>query len=384
MFNIYRYAMMKKIFFFTLIVLFSACNQPGKFQVSGSVADSEGKTLYFEQTKLLKDSLIDSVKLNANGNFKFKSTLPGYPDLYRLKLDGQQLILGVDSTTKTIEINASGKNMISADIKGSLPSVEIQKLRKSVVQLQAEAEVIMNEKDNEKQKQLFSVFQQNIDKHKKSVKDMILKNPRSIVAYFALYQQVSGSYIFSPYRKEDRPYYSAVATSFSTFMPNYERSQNLYNFVIDAFKQERMGKQQEVWQELQKNSSTGFIDFELKDNKNVAQKLSSYKGKVIVLDFSVCEAETSVAYTFELREIYNKFAGRGLQIYQVSLDQNKMLWEKSVANLPWVCTRDVNGNVMQMYNVQEIPTLYLIDKSGTIVGRYNDVQSLSADLNKVI
>ena len=39
--------MMRKTLFFTLVIFLTACNNPGKFSVSGTIAGADGKTLYF-------------------------------------------------------------------------------------------------------------------------------------------------------------------------------------------------------------------------------------------------------------------------------------------------------------------------------------------------
>ena len=57
------------------------------------------------------------------------------------------------------------------------------------------------------------------------------------------------------------------------------------------------------------------------------RSLSDLRGKVIVLDFSAIEMEQSKGYIFELRELYNRYQSRGMAIYSVSLDRNKLLWE---------------------------------------------------------
>lgn len=376
--------MLKKILFFTFILTLVACNKGGKFSVSGNISGAENQTIYFDYNGLVKDSLIDSVKLDKNGSFKFKTNRPTYPDLFRIRLGAQQIILGADSTTQNIQIVANASDLIQAKIENSAASNDIQLLRKKVLTLQEEALTIGKEKDQIKQKNLLDSFSVNMDKHKKSVLDLIMKNPRSIAAYFALYQQINGLYIISPYDKKDRVYFSAVATAYDSYMPNYERSKSLHNLVIDALQQARNQKQAQIIAEMQKNVGLNFPEIELYDNKGSLRKLSDLKGKTILLDFSAVEMENSINYTFELREIYNAYSGSGLQIYQVSIDQNKMLWERTAANLPWICVRDVTGNAASVYNVQNLPTLFLIDKNGSIVSRYADFETLKRDLKRVI
>ena len=375
--------MLKKILFFGLLVIFTACNFQGKFRISGNITDADGKMLYLEQTGLLKDSLIDSVKLTKEGTFNFRSPAPEYPELYRLKLGTQQLILAVDST-ETIEIKGAAGDLISASITGSMQSEDIQTLRKSVIALQQRFDVYQSEKEAVKSTSLADSFQVNLEKHKKTAQGIILKNPNSMAAYYALYQQINGNFIFSPYVKSERPYYQAVATTFQAFMPEYERSKNLYNLVLGAIREDRLTRQQSNFESLVKVESTGFIEIELKNTNGYPQKLSSLIGKPILLDFSAYGTETSIDYTFALREIFTKYSPRGLQIYQVSLDQSKILWQRSVATIPWICVFDETGSAANAYNVQQIPTMYLINKEGIITGKYANVKSLEADLGKIL
>lgn len=377
---------MRKIFTFALALMLIACNHSGKFTVSGTISDAKDQTLYFEHAGLVKDSLIDSVKLSANGNFKFRSKRPDYPDLYKLRIGNQQIMLGVDSTEE-ISIKAGANDLLNAQIANSTPSSDIQTLRKSVLSMQNLAIAVGNEKDAVKQKARIDSFNVVLENHKKSVLDLILKNPRSMAAYFALYQQINGQYIINPYVKEDRKYFSAVATSFDAYMPNYQRSINLHNLVIDALKQTKANEQQQLMTRLQQTSGIDYPEIELKDKQGIARKLTDLKGKTIVLDFSAVSMNNYADYVFELRDIYNAYSGRGLQIYQVSLDDNKMLWERGVANLPWICVRDENGAASRyasVYNIQNIPTLFLINKKGEIVGRYGDFNSLKAAIAKAI
>ncbi len=375
--------MQKKIIYFVLLAAFTACNNPGKFKVNGTISEAEGKILYFEKTGLLKDSLIDSLKLSKEGTFKFRTTQPSYPELYRLRLNDQQLILAIDST-ETIEIQGTASDLISSDITGSVHSSEIQALRKSVIALQKEYDAYQTEKDAEKLKTMADSFRVHLDKHKKTAQGIILKNPASMAAYFALYQQIKGNYIFSPYVKAERPYYQAVATTFHTFMPEYERSKSLYNLVLAAIREDRLARQQSSMANLAEMEKTGFIEIELKNTNGYPQKLSSFIGNPILLDFSAYATETSIDYTFALRDIFNRYSPKGLRIYQVSLDQSKLLWERSVSNIPWMCVYDETGLAAKSYNIQAIPTMFLINKEGNIIGRYGSITSMEADLLKIL
>jgi len=94
-----------------------------------------------------------------------------------------------------------------------------------------------------------------------------------------------------------------------------------------------------------------------------------------------------VDYTFALRELYKKYHSRGFEIYQISLDQNKQLWQQSTANIPWTCVRDVNGpntKYTASYNLSEVPTTFLMDKKGNIISRSLGFDELKNAIEKLL
>jgi len=75
--------------------------------------------------------------------------------------------------------------------------------------------------------------------------------------------------------------------------------------------------------------------------------------------------------------LYNKYQAKGLEIYQVSLDRSILLWKNSTESIPWICVRDENGpnsKVVASYNIQKIPTLFLLNRKGSLDGRNYDLK----------
>ncbi len=364
-----------------------ACNSADQFKIAGTVENAAKETMYLEHIGLLKTDLLDSVVLSKDGEFKFKAPRPEYPDFYRLRIGAKTIDFAVDSC-ETITVKADAKSFASSyQLEGSQTSDDIQQLRKSVSDIQRKVNSITPEMSAAERNAKIAEITADIEKHKVMARQLILQNPRSAAAYFAIYQKVNNSYIFSPYVKEDKPYCAAVATSYNTFMPEYVRSKNLYGLVMDAIQTERKEKANQEWAEIINNASAGYIDIALNDKNNKQRKLSELEGKVVLIDFSSYEMENSVQYTFELRELYNKYSGRGFEIFQISLDRSKLLWEESVANLPWVCVRDENGpntTFVSSYNVRAIPTLYLMNREGVIIGRDMSFEELNAKIAKLL
>jgi len=379
--------MRKNILLLSTIVLLFSCNQSTKFKVEGVVDNSNNEVIILEQNGLLETTVIDSVKLKSDGSFSFKAPRPEYPDFYRLRIGSKTIDFAVDSCEE-ISIKANYNNFSTGyNIQGSQTNNDILKLKSSLSAIQAKVNTISSELNAEARSAKLTEIEADIEAHKAMARKLILQNPRSSAAYFAIYQKINNSYLFSPYVKSDKPFCAAVATSYNAFMPEYIRSKNLYALVMDAIKTERKEQNDAAWRSIVENSSTGYIDIVLNDKNAKARKLSELEGKVILIDFSAYEMENNVQYTFELRDLYNKFNSRGFEIYQISLDRSKILWQESVANIPWVCVRDEQGpntSYISTYNIQSIPTLFLIDRKGVIVSRANDFKSLEGAIAKLL
>ena len=119
-----------------------------------------------------------------------------------------------------------------------------------------------------------------------------------------------------------------------------------------------------------------FPDLELPNIYGKKVALSSLKGKVILLDFWSAELGNSNVLNAELKELYAKYhnAATPLEVYQVAIDTSKPLWINTVQQqqLPWISVSDLRGRAstaLGTYNVQQLPTNFLIDKNGTILAR---------------
>ncbi len=379
--------MRKNILFVSALVFLFSCNQTNKFKVEGIVDNSENQYIILEKNGLLETSVIDSMKLDNDGSFSFKAPRPEYPDFYRLRIGTKVIDFAVDSC-EHISIKANLTDFSTGySIEGSQTSSDILKLRTSLSAIQAKVNALATELSSDERNTRLTEIEADIEAHKAMARQLILQNPRSSAAYFAIYQKINNSYLFSPYVKADKPYCAAVATSYNAFMPEYIRSKNLYALVMDAIKTERKAQNDAAWREIVANSSTGYIDIALKDRTGVVRKLSELEGKVILIDFSASEMENNIAYTFELRELYEKYKNRGFEIYQISLDRSKLLWEDASVNIPWISVRDDNGantSYISSYNVQTIPTLFLMNKKGVIVSRANDFKTVEAEIAKLL
>lgn len=364
-----------------------------KFKVSGNIADAKDSTLYFENMSLNGPVAIDSIKLGADGSFTFEGETKGNPEFYRLRIDRQIINIGVDST-ESISVKASYPTM-STDyhVEGSEQCAKIKQLATMQTRLQIAVNAIAQNPNVTYQKEADSI-QTVIEAYKNIVKkDFIFKEPKATSSYFALFQTFSVNgrtmLIFDPRsKKSDVQVFAAVATSWDTFYPGSERGQNLHNIAIEGMKNVRIiqaGQRQAI--DASKVVDAGVIEIALPDNKGNIRKLTSLKGKVVLLDFHVFESKGSAQRIMKLRELYNKYSRRGLEIYQVSLDPDEHFWKESVAALPWICVRDedaMSSVNAAHYNVQSVPTFFLIDKNNVLQKRDSQIRDIDKEIKSML
>ncbi|WP_311438727.1 thioredoxin-like domain-containing protein [Hallella colorans] len=364
-----------------------------KFKVSGNITEAKDSTLYFENMSLNGPVAVDSIKLRADGSFTFEGETKGNPEFYRLRIDRQIINIGVDST-ENISVKASYPTM-STDyhVEGSEQCAKIKQLATMQMQLQIAVNAITQNPNVTYQKEADSI-QTVIEAYKNIVKnDFIFKEPKATSSYFALFQtfSVNGKpmLIFDPRsKKSDVQVFAAVATSWDTFYPGSERGQNLHNIAIEGMKNVRIiqaGQNQTI--DASKVVDAGVIEIALPDNKGNIRKLTALKGKVVLLDFHVFESKGSAQRIMKLRELYNKYSRQGLEIYQVSLDPDEHFWKESVAALPWICVRDeeaMSSVNAAHYNVQSVPTFFLIDKNNVLQKRDSQIRDIDKEIKSML
>ncbi|MBB1550180.1 MAG: DUF4369 domain-containing protein [Prevotella sp.] len=376
-----------------MAALFLASCTEKKFHLSGNIDNANDSLLYFENMSLNGPVTVDSVKLGKDGSFSFDEKAPENPEFYRLRIANQIINIAVDST-ENITIKASYPTMSSQyDVKGSSECDKIKELALMQMNLQAQINALINNPNIPYQAEGDSI-QRLLNAYKNTVKlQYIYKEPMRAYAYYALFQTIYVSnqtaLIFDPRsRKEDVQVFAAVATSWDTYYPGSERGKNLHNIAIEGLKNVRI-IQAERNQTIDTNkvNTSGIIEVALPDNKGNIRKLTSLKGKVVLLDFHAFASKGSTARIMMLRELYNKYHAQGLEIYQVSLDPDKHFWKESVSALPWICVHDENGAnsaFAAQYNVQTIPTFFLIDRQNVLQKRDAQISNLDATIKSML
>lgn len=383
---------MKKLFLMALAAIaLGACNSEPQFKVEGEVSGAEGKTLYLEAAALEGIVPLDSVKLKAGGSFSFKQARPASPEFYRLRIDDKVVNLSVDST-ETLSVKAPYAEFATAyTVEGSENSRKIKELTLKQMQLQASADALF--RSMQAHRMGIDTYQDSLVKLLKNYKDDVKINyifaaPNTAAAYFALFQKLNNYLIFDPLNsREDIQCFAAVATSLDNLYPHADRSRNLRSIALKGMKNTRKAQQKVLEIPEDKVNETGIIDINLRDMKGNMRKLSELKGKAVLLDFTVYQSATSASHNYMLRDLYDKYAPQGLEIYQVSLDADEHYWKTTADNLPWICVRDANGiysSNIALYGIQGVPTLFLINRNSELSARGETIKNLEAAVKALL
>ena len=374
---------------------FTSCNNK-KFHINGNITEATDSMLYLENLSLNGPVKIDSVKLGEDGAFAFDENAMDSitPEFYRLRIANQSINLSIDST-ETVKVKASYPQMsYKYEVEGSENCSKIKELSIKQMILQNNINAI-TKSPNMGIDSVDVIVARMLDGYKQDIKvNYIFKEPMKASSYYALFQTIQlgnvNSLIFNPRNnKDDVRVFAAVATSWDTYYPGAERGKNLHNIAIEGMKDIRIIENQRAQQQIDasKVSVNGCIDLAMEDSKGQVRRLTDLKGKVVLLDFHLFASSESTKRIMMLRELYNKYHAAGLEIYQVSVDPDEHFWKTSTAALPWICVREENGiqgTSLQLYNVQSIPTFFLIDRSNTLRARDIQIKDIDAAIKNLL
>lgn len=378
--------MVKNIFplLIAVLVLLFACSKKNEFVIEGKITNAADKYIYLDELKLTVNQTVDSVKIDKNGEFQFKGNV-SFPTFYLLKLsDNNFVTLLVDSVEK-VQVYADAANFSREYVvTGSDGSMLVQELNNHLSVTKHKLDSIRSltvlYRTHQNYQELKQNWEQEISQIKKSQidysADFVQKHPFSMASVLALYQKFDDS----NYVVQDLQSLKVAASALNSVFPKSEHVRALYENTLKLMKDEQSMKLQNIIQQAGANSPE--ITLPNTEGKNIS--LSSLLGKYVLLQFWAAVDNGSRIQNPVLVELYKKYKGRNFEIYQVSIDENRIEWVDAIDkdNLTWINVGDMKGSISAInnYNVQKVPFNYLLDPEGKIIAR--DVQGPA--LNKLL
>jgi len=380
---------MKKYPWLIFLLLLFSCSKYPKFQIEGIVVNAKQGKIYLDEQGVEAISPVDSVKINKKGSFQFKGENE-YPKFYNLHIDKNKILPllvapGEKVYIKT-DLEAFGKDYT---VEGSEGSIQIKLLNEHLTDIKLKLDSIrilyMDPSiTKEKQNELSAEYDSIVEDQRKFTLQFVLSHLTSMASLYALYQKLDDK-TFVLYKNRDIQILKITGAALDTVYPE---SPHVKALLANAASLEEQVYSSGL-RNLMQYADSEFPEIALPDAEGDTIRLSSLKGKVVLLSFWASWDKNSTYLNPYLIEIYKQFNSRNFEIYQVSLDYKRESWIQAIEyeELPWINVSDLSypesvtaGN----YNVQSLPANYLINKSGVIVGKNLSVSELNSRVSDLI
>lgn len=356
------------------LALTVSCTHSNLWTVDGKIDGAEGQTLILEASSNGRWYPLDSLTLATNGKFRFSREAVGYPDIFRLRLNDKVIYFPIDSIETVSVISHADAFDTDYDVAGTPTAERMMQVDNRMMETVNRIGVTAAAED--------SLL-------KRDLATLLLTAPSDIVSYYIINKRVGGKPLFDPANKRDLSVIGAVANAFVQLRPGDPRTEYLQQLYLTHFGQ-RLRANGTLPRDTVVAGEIGMFDISLYDENGNTRSLNQLveDGKTVLLNFTAYSTESSPAFNVELNRIYNKYRDRGLEIYQVSIDEDEYQWRQTARNLPWVTVWNspaINGNThLLRYNVQSIPVCFVITPEGEITRRIEDMTQLDQSLSPFI
>jgi peroxiredoxin len=325
---------------------------------------------------------IDSMKVGADNAFKLKGKVSNGGGFYivdvahkqkiQLLLDGGEninvLADGNDNLTGGKRGTWSAKGSVNADFLSKLEALNYEMFNKVTAWNKAGTEA-QKKNDNAAQKKIQADFEASRGEFSNKVRAMIPAMGDNTVALFAT------NFLWLSSKPEDEvPLLSELADKVLKAHPNNTVAKSFYQNVL-RLKGVAVG--------------TEAPEIALKTPQDSILKLSSLRGKYVLLDFWASWCGPCRQENPNVLRVYAKYKTKGFDIYSVSLDQEKAPWVQAIEkdNLMWHHVSDLqyfNSTAALTYGVNAIPATFLIDPQGKVIAKNLRGEALEQKLAEIL
>lgn len=359
----------------------SACVQPQdtvkdlSFSVDGFVDGAQGDTVYLKLIKETGYEFIDSAVVDRSGKFALTGSI-SKPDFYILHFSNpdNQITL-IPDTCEQITLKASYEDFSqNYSVEGSPESEDVCGIISRLTAAKKISDslgVVFRNNINSKnlpeiKKSLDSAYNAAFSRLRDSSVSYILTHPNSLAQIVCLSQYIAPrTPVFDP--DKDSKYYESAAENLTKLYPDNYHTQKLVSYVEKA---KLMKRGEKTAPGVIKEGMTA-PDIALKNVKGDTVRLSSFKGKYVLLDFWASWSDVSEKNTENIAMIYWKYYNNNFTVFQVSLDDRHDLWKAGLKDqkIPWVSVSDLknwNSKAALDYGVRQLPASFLIYPDFTV------------------
>ncbi len=369
--------MRKIILILAVAIGVSACNSnKNEFEIKGTLKNTNGELLLLKLMGVNDLITVDSAVIDENGDFQFSGKIEE-PNFYMIEKDQQNYVTLILNPGEKVTLTGDANNLLKDyDVKGSKDSKLLMEytgeLMKSIEELSALNKIYQDSVNSPNLQQIIQELTIKSDEITQKMRtytiSFVEENPASLASLMALYQQLAPrQYILNP--ETDLEYYLLVDSTLFSLYPDSDPVKTLHTHVASMVESKKIA-------EMRNNAvRTGSVppEIALPSPKGDTIRLSSTKGKVVLLDFwaswcSPCRMENPNLVTN-----YKQYHDQGFEIFQVSLDKTKENWLQGIKDDKlgsWIHVSDLKfwqSSVVPLYGIQGIPANFLLDRDGKVI-----------------
>lgn len=364
-----------------LWALISSCgNKPkGTPSVTGTIEGAAGQTIYLEMLQPQKVTILDSAKIDADGNFVIYKKARE-KNFYQLRVGNQKpnntiapnsnIMVVITDSTETLKITATYPTCSATYVvEGSEETNLLKEINTIIIANQARLDSL--NKAYQQNPQTFDqvkateLMNSIMAQQSATMKQFVEKH----VGKFVTLQAIA---MLNP--DTDLNLFKKTSELLSEKYPNNPFVLNFSSSVASMTK-------------LAPGTIAPNFTISTPDDKPIS--LNDFKGKYVLIDFWASWCRPCRAQNPELVALYKKFKGKNFEIFGVSLDQNKDAWVQAIAadKLTWPQGSDLqywNAAPAKLYNITFIPFNYLIGPDGTILAKNLTGKDLENKLQELL
>ena len=328
--------------------------------------------------------ILDTLTTDQDGKFQYELEVKkGNPEFVYVYYEGAKVASLLLEADDEVAVNVPVEGVPSVDgseESAKLIQVELEHAAMSAIFADYAAQL-----ENASQSQYDKVVRQMTDNYreynKKSIK-YVMENSHSLTAIPVLYRTLGDLPLFA--MSTDAVLFSSIADSLATVYPE---SKFVKSLRADA--DARMAEL-DLIRRIEMAEEVGYLDIELPGLDGSMKKLSEVDSKVVLLYFWTSSRANQNNFNIDvLKKLYNDYHKKGFDIYQVSLDVDKVHWATTVMgqNLPWTNVCDIRGAASEyvtLYNLQMLPAAFVISDGELVDGELVDEASFRKLLDKLL
>jgi len=391
---------MRKIVLSVLVIslLVSCKEKEGKsFTVSGVLHNAPSKVVYIEESDITtgKKTLKDSSSIGADGKFSISLNAPKDAVCnLRLQNDASQFVTIINDASKVNLDVDFNKRTDFYTVTGSQASKSIQEYLAKITGMQSDRFAIYFQIDSLQKNngdslliRDLSIKQQQITNEEKTYTQQIIQqSTNSSLSLFILstYQGMARDPNFRVNGFTDQEVVALLTAVLNKF-PERTDIAGIRNSMETEIQKAIASTPKTIWVGRQ------APEISLPDTKGKTVKLSSFRGKYVLVDFWASWCGPCRHENPNVVQAFNQFKNKNFTVLGVSLDRpgQKENWLKAIKEdkLTWTHVSDLKfwqSEVVPVYQVGSIPYNVLVDPDGKVVAENLRGTALEQKLQEIL